>query len=190
MLDPEFAAHDHETNEEAIEGFMNVVERIAILNEVRKQHAAGETYADAWKKRVDAIGNDPSKLADWDSFPKYPTFSNSASVKEFCSAANAQVTMYRSRKGVFARTWVFDSAESQPAYLWWDANGASCPELQCVARMVLAHPASSSICENALIASLLLCFVKDARRNRLEHTRADKLVALFHNLRDCVSWRA
>ena len=26
-------------------------------------------------------------------------------------------------------------------------------------------------------------FVKDARRNRLEHNKANKLVALFHNLR-------
>ena len=31
-------------------------------------------------------------------------------------------------KGVFARAWVMDGARNQPAYMWWDANGASCPE--------------------------------------------------------------
>ena len=51
------------------------------------------------------------------------------------------------KKGVFARAWVMDGARNQPAYMWWDANGASCPELQYVARIVLSQPASASICE-------------------------------------------
>ena len=72
------------------------------------------------------------------------------------------------------------SAEKMPAYLWWDANGASCPELQCVARLVLAQPASASICERI---NSEFAFVKDQRRNRLQHEKANKLVAIFHNLR-------
>jgi hypothetical protein len=63
---------------------------------------------------------------------------------------------------------------------WWDANGASCPELQCVARLVLAQPASASICERI---NSEFAFIKDPRRNRLQHDKANKLVAIFHNLR-------
>ena len=43
--------------------------------------------------------------------------------------------------GVFAREWIMDEAKHMPAYLWWDQHGASVPELQAVARMVLAQPA-------------------------------------------------
>ena len=49
-----------------------------------------------------------------------------------------------------------------------------------MARLVLSQPASSSICERI---NSEFAFVKDPRRNRLEHNRAEKLVALFHNLR-------
>ena len=64
--------------------------------------------------------------------------------------------------------------------LWWDANGSSCPELQYVARLVLAQPASASICERI---NSEFAFVKDPRRNKLEHEKANKLVAIFHNRR-------
>ena len=55
-----------------------------------------------------------------------------------------------------------------------------------IARLVLSQPASASICERI---NSEFAFVKDVRRNRLEHTKASKhqtrgqLVALFHNLR-------
>ena len=44
----------------------------------------------------------------------------------------------------------------------------------------LAQPASASICERI---NSEFEFVKDRRRNRLGHDKANKLVALFHNLR-------
>ena len=46
--------------------------------------------------------------------------------------------------------------------------------------LVLAQPASSSICERI---NGEFAFVKDPRRNRLAHAKASKLVGLFHNLR-------
>ena len=46
--------------------------------------------------------------------------------------------------------------------------------------LVLAQPASASICERI---NSEFAFVKDRRRNRLSHVKANKLVALFHNLR-------
>ena len=58
--------------------------------------------------------------------------------------------------------------------------GASVPELRYVACLVLAQPASASIIERI---NSEFAFVKDRRRNRLTHVRANKLVALFHNLR-------
>ena len=68
------------------------------------------------------------------------------------------------------------SAEKQPAYLWWDANGGTVPELQYMARLVLAQPASASICERI---NSEFAFVKDPRRNRLEHNKASKLVGSY-----------
>ena len=46
--------------------------------------------------------------------------------------------------------------------------------------MILAQPASASICERI---NSEFEFVKDRRRNRLSHYKANKLVRLFHNLR-------
>jgi len=45
--------------------------------------------------------------------------------------------------------------------------------------MVLAQPASASICERI---NSEFAFVKDRRRNRLAHSKANKLVSLCHNL--------
>ena len=39
------------------------------------------------------------------------------------------------------------AAKNMPGYLWWDQHGATVPELQAVARMILAQPGSASICE-------------------------------------------
>lgn len=81
---------------------------------------------------------------------------------------------------MFAREYVVEAAESMPSHLWWEQYGSSVPELQCLAMLVLAQPASASICERI---NSEYAFVVDRRRNRLEHAKADKLVSLFHNLR-------
>ena len=174
VLDPEFIDHEQADNIEVTDGFMNVVEKIGILREVR----SGD-YAAAWKARAAAIDADPSKLTTKDSYPNYPT-AEDANVASFCQLVNQQLTLYRMKKGLFARSWVMTSARDQPAYMWWDANGASCPELQYMARLVLSQPASASICERI---NSEFAFVKDPRRNKLEHSKANKLVSLFHNLR-------
>ena len=46
--------------------------------------------------------------------------------------------------------------------------------------LVLSQPASASIIERI---NSEFAFVKDRRRNRLSHKKANKLVGLFHNLR-------
>lgn len=205
VVDPEFAEHDQSTNEEVMAGFMNTVEKIGILLEVRKQE---EKYTEQWKKRRDLIHSDPKKQVclnclnqtavelvlmcdlsrvcsivcsqkSFDHYPKYPGV-ESKPVKEFAVKVNAQLSLYKNKKGVFSRSWVFDAAAEMPAYLWWDANGASTPELQAFARIVLAQPASASIIERI---NSEFAFVKDRKRNRLQHEKANKLVDLFHNLR-------
>ena len=49
-----------------------------------------------------------------------------------------------------------------------------------MAQLILSQPASASICERI---NSEFAFVKDRRRNRLGHEKANKLVGLFHNLR-------
>lgn len=112
-------------------------------------------------------------------YPAYPD-KNTPAVKEFAIKVTSQLALYREKKGIFGRSWIIDSASSVPAYMWWDLYGASVPELQTVARLILAQPASASIVERINSA---FAFVKDRARNGLKHERADKLVNLFHNLR-------
>ena len=179
MLDPEFFDHDQSKNNEVCEGFDNIVEKIGILRKVRAEMGAATYYKDMWAARLAAIGNDPSKLSSYDSYPAYPD-AKDADVKAFAKTVSAQLNMYRNKKGTFSRDWVMELAHDMPAYLWWDEKGSSVPELQYVACLVLSHPASASIIERI---NSEFAFVKDARRNKLSHTKADKLVALFHNLR-------
>ena len=179
VVDPEFIDHKQAGNEEVVQGFMETLEKIGILLKVRALKVSDAQLSEQWKKRKAAIVADPLAQKQWTDYPKYPDAEDS-DVKKFCAAVNAQLALFRGRKGVFARNWVMDAAKDMPAYMWWDQNGASVPELQCFARMVLAQPASASICERI---NSEFEFVKDRRRNRLSHEKANKLVSLFHNLR-------
>mmetsp|Transcript_4348 Transcript_4348/g.9388 ORF Transcript_4348/g.9388 Transcript_4348/m.9388 type:complete len:108 (+) Transcript_4348:619-942(+) len=88
--------------------------------------------------------------------------------------------MYKNGKGTFGRDWVINAARKMPATEWWAQYGGSTPELQTFACLVLSQLASASIVERI---NSEFAFIKDRRRNRLGHEKADKLVALFHNLR-------
>lgn len=137
-------------------------------------------FSELWKERAALIERDKHAHRTYESYPDYPN-KETEECKRFCKNFNAQLALYRGRKGsVFGRNWVVEGAEEMPAYLWWDENGGATPELQMVARLVLAQPASASICERI---NSEFAFVKDRRRNQLRHERANKLVALFHNLR-------
>ena len=179
VLDPEFHGHKQQTMNDVMEGFVTTLEKIAILIEVRRLNELDGRYTSAWKARSDAIAADPMAGRSWDNYPTYPT-ATTLEVKDFCCKASAQLALYRGKKGMFGREWVMEAAVKMPAYLWWDANGGSVPELQAVACIVLAQPASASICERI---NSEFAFVKDRRRNRLSHVKANKLVRIFHNLR-------
>ena len=179
VLDPEFHSHDQSSNAEVQVGFMKTLERIAILQEVRRMQAESSELSSMWKERAVLINSDSSAWKNYMHYPQYPT-NTTLAVKLFCRQVSEQLLIYRERKGVFAADWAFEAAESMPAASWWETYGASVPELQTFARMLLSQPSSASICERI---NSEFAFVKDARRNRLKHERANKLVALFHNLR-------
>lgn len=179
VVDPEFHRHDQAKNSEVMEGFMNTVEKLAILIEVRRREEESTAFSAKWKQRRDLIAGDCSQQATWTHYPTYPTLKDAA-VTAFCSKVNAQLVNYRNSNGIFSRDYIMAAAADMPAHHWWDAHGSSVPELQSVACMILAQPGSSSICERI---NSEFAFVKDRRRNRLSHERADKLVSLFHNLR-------
>ena len=179
VCDPEFVSHDQASLEEVQEGLNATLEKIAILLKVRKLAAADDGWSKQWEARKLAIEADPKAQATMDNFPKYPT-AKDTDIAGFCTKVTNQLALYRSKKGAFARGWIMDAAKEMPAYLWWDQHGGSVPELQAFARLVLAQPASASICERI---NSEFEFVKDRRRNRLGHNKANKLVALFHNLR-------
>lgn len=136
-------------------------------------------YTEVWEKRASLIKANKNKQQTYESYPKYPSKEDTA-VLEFCTKVTSQLSIYKNGRGIFSRTWVLSAAEKMPAHLWWDQHGSSVPELQAFARLVLAQPASASICERI---NSEFEFVKDRRRNRLQHARANKLVSLFHNLR-------
>jgi hypothetical protein len=179
VLDPEFIDHKQQAHAEVMQGFHDTLEKLAILFEVRRLNAIDGRFERQWAKRCAAIEADPMAGRTWDDYPAYPT-NATPEVKTFCTKCNAQLALYRGKKGVFAREWIMESAAEVPAYMWWDLNGASVPELQKVACMVLAQPASASICERI---NSEFAFVKDRRRNKLGHEKANKLVRIFHNLR-------
>jgi hypothetical protein len=101
-LDPEFHEHDISSNAEVSSGFVNVVEKIGILKSVRGNLTK---YVALWKARRGFLGDDPSKLASYESFPTYPTV-KAKGVSAFCQTVNSQVTLYRGKTGVFAEGWV------------------------------------------------------------------------------------
>ena len=177
VLDPEFVDHDQASNEEVMEGFGVCLGKIGMLLQVRRLNEQGK-FTLIWKQRLEEIRKDLTKTHK--NYPVYPSATSDQEVRSFCAAAHAQLSQYRGKKGSFAWPWVFEGAKTTPAYMWWDTNGSSVPELQVVARMILAQPASASICERI---NSEFAFVKDRRRNRLAHGKANKLVGLFHNLR-------
>lgn len=158
VLDPEFINHKQNADADIMSGFMDTVEKIAILAAVRKD---ARTYDESWKARAAMIAANHNSQQTWTNYPKYATAS-SKDVKDFCTAVNTQLALYRGKKGVFAREWVIEAAEKMPAYLWWEQFGASTPELQMCAMLILSQPASASICERI---NSEFAFVKDRYAN-------------------------
>lgn len=117
VVDPEFADVDHSSNTEVMEGFMEVLEKLAVLFEVRRLHSLDPTrFQGDWNARAKAISADPLAHRSWANHPSYPTAEDDENVKKFCKTVHAQLSNYRGKTGIFSRVWVLESAESMPAH--------------------------------------------------------------------------
>ena len=100
VLDPEFNTHDQGSNTEVTEGFMETLEKFAVLMEVRRREASSDELQKLWKQRSEVIANDPKSWAGYTHYPTYPT-SSTPEVKALCRKVSEQLVIYRNRKGVF-----------------------------------------------------------------------------------------
>lgn len=98
VLDPEFVDHKKNEDQHIMDGFFDTCERLAILDEVKKDI---NKYRDNWQARAKLIEADPLKQQTWAGYPKYPT-TDSVGVKQFIKDVNAQLSLYRSKKGAFS----------------------------------------------------------------------------------------
>lgn len=169
VLDPEFVDHDQASNEEVMLDFLDATEKIGMLMAVKEDVANGK-----YKLAKDNLerGSDGKPTC-------FPTVRDPR-VQQFCTKVNAQLSLYRGKKGIFDREYVFAASAGMPSHLWWEQYGCTVPQLQSMAMLVLSQPGSASVCERI---NSEFAFVVDKRRNRLKHEKADKLVGLFHNLR-------
>lgn len=94
---------------------MATVERLAVLFEVRTHQV--KEFEGLWSKRCDLIVKNPLKQKSMEHFPTYPGTSHQ-SVSGFLIQVNSQLALYRGKKGMFARPYVFEAAKKMPAYMW------------------------------------------------------------------------
>lgn len=107
VLDPEFHGHSQESNSEVVEGFLDFVEKVGILMATRAQYADNpEHLKKLWDQRQQMINGNPEKQLAWDHFPSYAS-KETPFVKDFCKEVNSQMSIYRGKKGVFSRSWIF-----------------------------------------------------------------------------------
>ncbi|OMO51384.1 hypothetical protein COLO4_37694 [Corchorus olitorius] len=71
-------------------------------------------------------------------------------------------------------------AVTMDAIEWWSTYGSETPKLMEVAKIVLSQPISSSSTERAWNT---YSYIHNVKRNRLNCTRADKLVFIHSNIR-------
>ena len=102
VLDPEFHGHKQSSNVEVMEGFLDTLEKIAILVEVCRLDAASDNLKKQWKARAELITADPSKLTSFTHWPKYPTATDAA-IKAWSAKANAQLSLYTGARKASSR---------------------------------------------------------------------------------------
>jgi hypothetical protein len=93
-------------------------------------------------------------------------------------AARLSYASFRAKEVQFARPRAVADADVMPAHQWWDTHAGAHPELQRVAKRLLAQPVSACTCERNWSA---YDFIHNKRRNRLTAARARNLVYVFTN---------
>ncbi|XP_038709524.1 uncharacterized protein LOC120004292 [Tripterygium wilfordii] len=91
-----------------------------------------------------------------------------------------QFATFHMRKGIYAMAAAQLDAVTMDAIDWWSTYGSETPELAEVAKKVLSQPISSSSAERNWST---YSYIHNVKRNRLNGTRADKLVFIHSNIR-------
>jgi hypothetical protein len=95
------------------------------------------------------------------------------------SQAMTDLAEYRAKHGLWAKDFVWASAEHVLPHVWW-TGVCSTRALSVVASRILNMPASSAACERSFSA---YGNIHTAKRNRLTNETAGKLVYVYHNLK-------
>ncbi|GMI83643.1 hypothetical protein like AT1G79740 [Hibiscus trionum] len=91
-----------------------------------------------------------------------------------------QFVEFQLKKGIYSMPQAQMDDVTMDAIDWWSIYGSQTPELAEVAKKVLSQPISSSSAERAWSTYR---HVHSLKRNRLNSSRADKLVYIHTNLR-------
>ncbi|XP_077250104.1 uncharacterized protein LOC143889688 [Tasmannia lanceolata] len=91
-----------------------------------------------------------------------------------------QFAVFHMRKGLYAMAAAETDAVTMDAIDWWATYGSETPELAEVAKKVLSQPITSSSAERNWST---YSFIHNVKRNRLNSSRADKLVFIHSNIR-------
>ena len=119
-----------------------------------------------------ANGSDPCKDHLFDLFEKLLPDEGEA------QKARLSYASFRSKEVVFGRQRAVEDAGVMPAHQWWETHAGAHPQLQRVAKRLLAQPVSACTCERNWSA---YDFIHSKRRNRLTAARARNLVYVFTN---------
>lgn len=91
-----------------------------------------------------------------------------------------QLAKFQAKEGIFGSLAAKIDAVTMSPISWWSTYGAETPELAEIAIKVLSQPISSSSAERVWST---YAFIHNAKRNRLNSVRADKLVFIHCNIR-------
>lgn len=91
-----------------------------------------------------------------------------------------QFVTFHMKKGMYGMLAAQVDATTMDPIDWWSTYGSETPELQEVAVRILSQPVSSSSAERNWST---YSYILNVKRNRLNSTRAEKLVCIHSNIR-------
>ncbi|XP_052208031.1 uncharacterized protein LOC127811851 [Diospyros lotus] len=107
-------------------------------------------------------------------------FSRIAESEEEHKLLREQFAIFHMKKGLYAMAAAQMDAVTMDGIDWWSTYGSETPDLAEVAKKVLSQPVSSSSAERNWST---YSYIHSVKRNRLNCTRADKLVFIHSNIR-------
>ena len=96
------------------------------------------------------------------------------------SQAMTDLAEFRAKHGLWAKEFVWASADHVLPHVWWTGVCSTRQALSVIASRILNMPASSAACERSFSS---YGNIHTAKRNRLTNATAGKLVYVYHNLR-------